>query len=1220
MGIKLYPSLLIECDSNDSCDDYKVGSVYVQSKDQYKNISLMNAVMDFNSVIRNNRDILSSIDSISSETTGQSKISAELYSKFTTVVDSTKNALSGLREKIFLGIDQALDKITEINSASVDSLSQMYSTYQRENFLNKALARADISELSVRITDIACSSKLLQGSFPDFGLLRNVQLDHVSEACKYYTRGYNESADIEDIKIFANNDKEKLEIISTRDDEDYDKTAPMKSSLFMAERSFGDKAYHDTELSCELYKLACDNLEHSPRISQYISNRKVQYDDAFSRFLKCIDTVADSIYATFSKPDIDTNVSIEESYSDISTNIGRVFDTCLSSMQNIINSNVILFSHKVNKFISVLQSSCRVKTLAHLLIQKYLPVVVNYDSNNADRAAYSNEDTSYDEVEDIVEECAIITSILSESYLEHSFNTSLTVLLEEEEKKDEKKDDKEKKDEKKDDKKKDDDVTEGGKYSKFFLFRWIKKLWEAIKNFFEKLFGKEEGSATKATAANSANAKLWNEIKADFEKGEWLEKDIPPERKNAIHYRNIKFDKIDVDCFIEFDPKGDLIQKRNEKEGGYKKKLEDAILEKLGYKPDDSPNAKQETNFGKKLEAAYGSAEIPEAELQNWTKFSDIPDLKEKLKTIVEFIQISFDTNSQYPNKYNVSKLHEQIGKAVTNFNNEYEQYRKKLDGVQTETEKKKEEEQQAKSESAIISEDEDSFNLAECLGLYQNDIRVLFEDDNEKKDEEKKEEEPKYQVTKYDLNEKELYDLNQIWYTTICKVDTTRSELVVQGFNSLMTLVREVAGVLKNIKSDAYNIPSKFTSYAQKFQYVQVAISKFSSGWKETWAGTAAPADGDEKGVPFGAAFPVDRTADPSGQTRKLDQQAFNNGVATVKKFITDAEKPNSNIASAKPLLENLLKVLETPVEETQQNSSDDQNATKSNIDEITNIIKSVGINDQKNIDIIIKGVTNDSKLEDAYKTVSANLEATKNAAQDKDKPYWQDIINKFNSKIGENPDRSDEPSTSIKDEIYKFLKSTNVDAGGLEALMTGIKIDMSEEEGKKTLLSNADRLIHDADTENNKNGWTDFKNNTILPNLDNIKTETLSSINKRIEDQNFKSSAPLSSLSKEDMDIKKEITDIFASNGNRNFYITKNKTSTSTREEMMTQIDKMNEYEQWVIKNYLYFKDQQLASDILENIRYAKKQFEEQYKIAKPAKKAKSTVKKKSSSKSPK
>ena len=69
-----------------------------------------------------------------------------------------------------------------------------------------------------------------------------------------------------------------------------------------------------------------------------------------------------------------------------------------------------------------------------------------------------------------------------------------------------------------------------------------------------------------------------------------------------------------------------------------------------------------------------------------------------------------------------------------------------------------------------------------------------------------------------------------------------------------------------------------------------------------------------------------------------------------------------------------------------------------------------------------------------------------------------------------------------------------------------------------------------------------------------------------------------------------------------------------------MMTQIDKMNEYEQWVIKNYQHFKDQQLASDILENIRYAKKQFEEQYKIAKPAKKAKSTVKKKSSSKSPK
>ena len=222
MGIKLYPSLLIECDSNDSCDDCTVGPVYVQSKDQYKNISLMNAVMDFNSVIRNNRDILFSIDSISSETTGQSKISAELYSKFTTVVDSTKNALSGLREKIFLGIDQALDKITEINSASVDSLSQMYSTYQREKFLNKALARADLSELSVRITDITCTPKLLQGSFPDFGLLRNAQFDHVSEACKYYTRGYNESADIEDIKIFANNDKEKLEIISTRDDEDYE--------------------------------------------------------------------------------------------------------------------------------------------------------------------------------------------------------------------------------------------------------------------------------------------------------------------------------------------------------------------------------------------------------------------------------------------------------------------------------------------------------------------------------------------------------------------------------------------------------------------------------------------------------------------------------------------------------------------------------------------------------------------------------------------------------------------------------------------------------------------------------------------------------------------------------------------------------------------------------------------------------------------------------------
>ena len=65
------------------------------------------------------------------------------------------------------------------------------------------------------------------------------------------------------------------------------------------------------------------------------------------------------------------------------------------------------------------------------------------------------------------------------------------------------------------------------------------------------------------------------------------------------------------------------------------------------------------------------------------------------------------------------------------------------------------------------------------------------------------------------------------------------------------------------------------------------------------------------------------------------------------------------------------------------------------------------------------------------------------------------------------------DEPSTSIKDAIYTFLKKkTNVDAGGLKALMTGITIDMSEEEGKKTLLSNADRLINDAETENNKNG----------------------------------------------------------------------------------------------------------------------------------------------------
>nr|DAV27491.1 MAG TPA: hypothetical protein [Caudoviricetes sp.] len=1072
MGIKLYPSLLIECDSNDSCDDCTVGPVYVQSKDQYKNISLMNAVMDFNSVIRNNRDILFSIDSISSETTGQSKISAELYSKFTTVVDSTKNALSGLREKIFLGIDQALDKITEINSASVDSLSQMYSTYQREKFLNKALARADLSELSVRITDITCTPKLLQGSFPDFGLLRNAQFDHVSEACKYYTRGYNESADIEDIKIFANNDKEKLEIISTRDDEDYDKTAPMKSSLFMAERSFGDKAYHDTELSCELYKLACDNLEHSPRISQYISNRKVQYDDAFSRFLKCIDTVADSIYATFSKPDIDTNVSIEESYSDISTNIGRVFDTCLSSMQNIINSNVILFSHKVNKFISVLQSSCRVKTLAHLLIQKYLPVAVNYDSNNADRAAYSNTDTSYDEVEDIVEECAIITSILSESYLEQSFNTSLTVLLEEEEKKDEKKDDK---------KKDDDDVTEGGKYSKFFLFRWIQKLWEAIKNFFEKLFGKEEGSATKATAADSANAKLWNEIKADFEKGEWLEKEIPPERKNAIHYRNINFDKIDVDCFIEFDPKGDLIQKRNE-EGGYKTKLENAILEKLGYKQDDSPNAKQEPNFGENLEAAYGSTEIPEADTQNWTKFSDIPDLKEKLKTIVEFIQISFDTNSQYPNKYNVSKLHEQIGKAVTNFNNEYEQYRKKLAGVQTETEKKKEE---SASESAIISEDEDSFNLAECLGLYQNDIRVLFEDDNEKKDEEKKEEEPKYQVTKYDLNEKELYNLNQTWYTTMGKVDTTRSELVVQGFNSLMTLVREVAGVLKNIKADAYDIPSKFTSYAQKFQYVQVAISKFSDGWKKTWAGIAAPADGDEKGVPFGAAFPVDRTADPSGQTRTLDQQAFNNGVATVKKYIADPK-----LASAKPLLENLLKVLETPVEKSKPNNSEDQNRDTGRIAAMQGTLKQLGVNNDQTMQSLMSGITDDMTDDAMKQRLLKNIDdEISKASTEENKSAWENFKQRVNKDIAQrgtpHPEQQGGGTTPPPEQQKTIAKVQNwaqqlgiKNPSNINRVMRKITNDMNEEAAKRQMIKNINMLLNQA-RKSDKAIWTQIYNN---------------------------------------------------------------------------------------------------------------------------------------------
>ena len=210
MGINLYPSLLIECDSNDSCDDCVVGSVYVQPKNQYTNLSLINAIVDFNSIIRNNRDILSTIDSISGETIGRSQISAELYSKFTTVIDSTKNAISGLKEKIFLGIDQAIDKITAINNTSVDSLFKNYSIYEREKFLNRALARADISELSVRITDIACTPKLLQGTFPDFGLLKNVHLDHVNEACKYYTRGYNESYDIEEIKDFSNKDKEEL--------------------------------------------------------------------------------------------------------------------------------------------------------------------------------------------------------------------------------------------------------------------------------------------------------------------------------------------------------------------------------------------------------------------------------------------------------------------------------------------------------------------------------------------------------------------------------------------------------------------------------------------------------------------------------------------------------------------------------------------------------------------------------------------------------------------------------------------------------------------------------------------------------------------------------------------------------------------------------------------------------------------------------------------------
>ena len=939
MGINLHPSLLIECDSNDSCDDCVVGSVYVQPKNQYTNLSLINAIVDFNSIIRNNRDILSTIDSVSGETIGRSQISAELYSKFTTIIDSTKNAISGLKEKIFLGIDQAIDKITAINNTSVDSLFKNYSIYEREKLLNRALARADISELSVRITDIACTPKLLQGTFPDFGLLKNVHLDHVNEACKYYTRGYNESYDIEEIKAFSNNDKDELEIISTRDDEDYDKTAPMKSTIFMAEKSFGDKSYHDTELSCELYRLACDNLEHSSRISQYISNRKVQYDDAFRRFMKCIDTVADSIYATFSKPDIDTNVSIEESYSVISTNIGRVLDTCLSSMQNIIDSNVILFSHKINKLISILQSSCRVTVLAHLLIQKYLPVEVNYDSNNASKAAYSDLDTSSDEVEDIVEECSIVISILNESYLEHSFNTSLTVLLEEEEKKDEEKD------KKKDDKKSsssDDDPTEGGKYNSFAPFRWIQKLWEAIKNFFKKLFGGdgEEGSASKATKADSTNAKLWNEIKADFEKGEWLEKEIPVERKSAIKYRDIIFKALEADCYVEFDVNSDSVKNRATN-GGYKAALESEILKKLGYekKPEDAntDNNNKNDNFPNLLDKALGTTLI---DLSNYTKFSDIPHLKENLKTIVEFMQISFDTNSQYPNKYNVSNMLTKLNKFRTNFQNDYKLQLQKLKGtLPADTAKN---DTAAKSESVIMMNDnEENFNLAECLGLYQNDIRVLFEDDNEndnknneKKDKEDKEKKDTYQVTKDDANEKELDDLYDIWKAVITTTITKKGSANALAFDGYMALVREVSTILKNVKLDAYETPTEFENAAQMFKYASGLIGKFpgdaANGFKSNFYKEELGADKvGENTVPLAGIF-ENVPGDDSGTQKQINQQKLTVLVNKLKEWETkgnsndDANKEYKNIL---PATQALLKVLETPIKGQQPTKSQESN-----------------------------------------------------------------------------------------------------------------------------------------------------------------------------------------------------------------------------------------------------------------------------------------------------
>ena len=940
MGINLYPSLLIECDSNDSCDDCVVGSVYVQPKNQYTNLSLINAIVDFNSIIRNNRDILSTIDSISGETIGRSQISAELYSKFTTVIDSTKNAISGLKEKIFLGIDQAIDKITEINNTSVDSLFKNYSIYEREKFLNRALARADISELSVRITDIACTPKLLQGTFPDFGLLKNVHLDHVNEACKYYTRGYNESYDIEEIKAFSNKDKEELEIISTRDDEDYDKTAPMKSTLFMAEKSFGDKSYHDTELSCELYRLACDNLEHSSRISQYISNRKVQYDDVFRRFMKCIDTVADSIYATFSKPDIDTNVSIEESYSVISTNIGRVLDTCLSSMQNIIDSNVILFSHKINKLISILQSSCRVTVLAHLLIQKYLPVEVNYDSNNASKAAYSDLYTSYDEVEDIVEECSIVISILNESYLEHSFNTTMMVLLEDDaEKKDEKKDEK-----KKDDKKSsssDDDPTEGGKYNSFAPFRWIQKLWEAIKNFFKKLFGGdgEEGSASKATKPDSANAKLWNEIKADFEKGEWLEKDIPVERKSAIKYRDIIFKALEADCYVEFDVNSDSVKNRATN-GGYKAALESEILKKLGYekKPEDANtdnNNNKNDNFSNLLDKALGTNLI---DLSNYTKFSDIPHLKENLKTIVKFIQISFDTNSQYPNKYNVSNMQTKMDKFRTNFQNDYKLQLQKLKGTSPADTAKND--TATKSESVIMMNDnEENFNLAECLGLYQNDIRVLFEDDNkndEKKDKEDKEKKDTYQVTKDDANEKELDDLYKIWGTAISTTIIQKGSANAEAFNGYMSLVREVSTILKNVKLDAYETPTEFADAAQMFNYAKGLISKFpgdaANGYQANFYTDAFGADKvGENTVPLAGIFKK-VPGDESGAKKQIDQAKFNALVTKLKEWQTKGnsnDEANKDYKNMLPATEALLKVLETPIKGQQPAESQESNTS---------------------------------------------------------------------------------------------------------------------------------------------------------------------------------------------------------------------------------------------------------------------------------------------------